>query len=84
MPESYVLKHFVSGIARKTVVVDPDELFRDEGLYTEISRRGFSLLHFEDSVSFRFTYESEFREAWDILRQIQSWYITYQVISRTS
>ena len=60
-----ILKHFVSGIARKTVVADPDELFRDEGLYTEISRRGFSLLHFEDSVSFRFTYESEFREAWD-------------------
>jgi len=60
-----ILKHFVSGIARKTVVADPDELFRDEGLYTEISRRGFSLLHFEDSISFRFTYESEFREAWD-------------------
>jgi hypothetical protein len=60
-----ILKYFVSGIARKTVVADPDELFRDKGLYTEISRRGFSLLHFEDSVSFRFTYESEFREAWD-------------------
>ncbi len=60
-----ILKYFVSGISRKTVVADPDELFRDEGLFTEISRRGFSLLYFEDSVSFRFTYESEFREAWD-------------------
>ena len=60
-----ILKHFVSGIAQKTVVADSDELFRDESLFNEISRRGFSMLHFEDSVSFRFTYESEFREAWD-------------------
>ena len=56
-----ILKHFVSGIARKTVVADPDELFRDEGLFTEISRRGFSLLHFEDSVSFRFTTEISYK-----------------------
>lgn len=60
-----ILKHFVSGISRKTVVADPDELFRDEILFNQISRSGFSLLHFEDSVSFRFTYESDFREAWD-------------------
>lgn len=60
-----LLKPFVPGIARKTVVADPDELFRDDKIFREISNRGFTLIYFEDSISFRFTYESEFRSAWD-------------------
>jgi len=60
-----VLIQFVPGTYRKTVVADPDEIFRDEGLYSEIRKRGFSLIYFEDPVSFRFTYESDFRAAWD-------------------
>lgn len=60
-----LLKPFVPGIARKTVVADPDELFRDEKIFQEITDRGFTLIYFEDSISFRFTYESQFREAWD-------------------
>jgi hypothetical protein len=60
-----LLKPFVPGIARKTVVSDPDELFRDDKIFREITARGFTLIYFEDSISFRFTYESQFREAWD-------------------
>jgi hypothetical protein len=59
------LKPFVPGIARKTVVADPDELFRDDKIFRAITDRGFTLVYFEDSISFRFTYESQFREAWD-------------------
>jgi hypothetical protein len=60
-----ILKPFVPGIARKTVVADPDELFRDEMIFREITERGFTLIYFEESISFRFLYESELREAWD-------------------
>ena len=56
---------FTQGIARKTVVADPDELFRDDNIFRALTDRGFTILYFEDSISFRFTYESQFREAWD-------------------
>lgn len=60
-----ILKPFVPGIARKTVVADPDELFRDDKIFREITERGFTLIYFEEPISFRFLYESELREAWD-------------------
>lgn len=60
-----ILKPFVPGIARKTVVTDPDELLRDDKIFREITERGFTLIYFEESISFRFLYESELREAWD-------------------
>ena len=60
-----LLKPFMPGIARKTIVADPDDLFRDDKIFREITDRGFTLIYFEDSISFRFIYESEFREAWD-------------------
>ena len=60
-----ILKYFVPGISMKTVVVDPDELFRDGGLIKAIGNRGFTLIYFEDPILFRFIYESKFRKAWD-------------------
>ena len=60
-----ILKPFVPGIARKTVVADPDELLRDDKIFREITERGFTLIYFEEPISFRFLYESELREAWD-------------------
>lgn len=60
-----LLKPFVPGIARKTVVTDPDDLFRDDRIFREITDRGFTLVFFEDSISFRFVYETEIREVWD-------------------
>jgi hypothetical protein len=60
-----LLKPLVPGIARKTVVSDPDGLFRDDQIYRVITDRGFALIYYEEPISFRFTYESEFREKWD-------------------
>lgn len=60
-----LLKPFVPGIARKTIVADPDELFRDDKIFRNITDQGFTLIFFEESISFRFLYESELREAWD-------------------
>lgn len=60
-----ILKHFVSGIGPVTVVSDADALFRDPGVFTAIEERGFSLVQFEDSISFRFDYETRFRPRWD-------------------
>ncbi|MFH1980501.1 MAG: BREX-3 system phosphatase PglZ [Pseudomonadota bacterium] len=61
----HLLKPFVLGISRITVVADPDEMFRDDRIFRELSSRGFTVLYFEDAIAFRFTYESQFREAWD-------------------
>ena len=60
-----ILAKFVPGVSRKTVVADPDELFRDDGIFRGICKLGFSLIYFEDRISFRFIYESDFRDAWD-------------------
>ncbi len=60
-----LLKPFVPGIARKTIVSDLDDLFRDESVFREIKGRGFRVIHYEEPVSFRFLYESEIREVWD-------------------
>jgi len=60
-----LLKPFVTDIALKTVVSDPDEMFRDDKIFRELSDRGFTVVYFDDPISFRFTYESEFRDAWD-------------------
>jgi hypothetical protein len=60
-----ILKHFVPGVSRVTAVSDADGLLRDPGVFRAIEGRGFSLLQFEDSISFRFDYETRFRPRWD-------------------
>lgn len=60
-----ILKPFVPGIAQKTIVEDPDELLRDDKIFREITERGFTLIYFDEPISFRFLYESELRDAWD-------------------
>ncbi len=60
-----ILKHFKRGIARLTLVSDPDGLLTDEGTLTAIKDRGFDLIPFEDSISFRYAYESKYRSVWD-------------------
>ena len=60
-----ILKHFKRGIARLTLVSDPDGLLTEEGTLTAIKDRGFDLIPFEDSIAFRFAYESKYRSIWD-------------------
>ena len=60
-----IIKHFKRGISRLTLVSDPDGLLTEEGTLTAIKDRGFDLIPFEDSISFRYAYESKYRSMWD-------------------
>ena len=56
-----ILKEFTPKIAPLTLVADPDGLLIEEALLEAIRERGFEILPFDDSVAFRFAYESRFR-----------------------
>ena len=60
-----ILREFTPNTARLTLVADPDGLLLEETLLEAIRERGFEILPFEDSVTFRFAYESRFRSRWD-------------------
>ena len=60
-----ILKHFEKNISRLTLVSDPDGLLTEERMLTEIKDRGFDLIPYEDSIAFRFAYESQYRSMWD-------------------
>ena len=60
-----ILKDFTPKVAPLTLVADPDGLLLEETLLEAIRDRGFEILPFEDSVAFRFAYESRFRSRWD-------------------
>ena len=60
-----ILKEFPTGVARLTIVVDPDGLLFEEGILEVVRERGFELIPFEDHVAFRYAYESKFRTRWD-------------------
>ena len=60
-----ILKEFTPKIAPLTLVADPDGLLLEETLLEAIRERGFEILPFDDSVAFRFAYESRFRARWD-------------------
>ncbi|MEW6273804.1 MAG: BREX-3 system phosphatase PglZ [Bacillota bacterium] len=61
----HILQEFTPGVARLTLVADPDGLLLEEGILEAIRGRGFALLSFEDPVAFRYAYESGFRSRWD-------------------
>jgi hypothetical protein len=60
-----ILKNFKPKISRLTLVADPDGLLTEEGMLSAIRERGFDLIPFEDSIAFRFAYESKYRSRWD-------------------
>lgn len=60
-----LLQHFQPKISRLTLVADPDGLLTEEGMLTAIRDRGFDLIPFDDSIAFRFAYESQYRSLWD-------------------
>ncbi len=57
-----ILKEFTPQVAPLTLVADPDSLLTEEDLLQEIQARGFELIRFEDSITFRFAYESKYRD----------------------
>jgi len=60
-----ILKNFQPKISRLTLVADPDGLLTEEGMLSAIRDRGFDLIPFDDSIAFRFAYESQYRHPWD-------------------
>ena len=61
----HILAEFQPKISRLTLVADPDELLTEEGMLSAIRDRGFDLIPFDDSITFRFAYESQYRSLWD-------------------
>ena len=60
-----IVQRLVPNTARVTTVSDADGLLRDPGVFQAIQAKGFAIVQFEDSISFRFDYESRFRSKWD-------------------
>ena len=48
-----ILAEFQPKISRLTLVADPDELLTEEGMLSAIRDRGFDLIPFDDSITFR-------------------------------
>lgn len=60
-----VLNDFVPNVSKLTLVADPDCLLTEEKLALELRGRGFDMIEFNDSIEFRYAYESKFRSIWD-------------------
>ena len=60
-----ILGEFTPDVARLALVADPDGLLLEETLLDAIRRKGFELIPFQNTVEFRFAYESGFRSLWD-------------------
>ena len=60
-----ILKEFPADLARLWIAADPDDVLLDEQVLSGLRERGFELMPFEDSVSFRAEYEDRYRSAWD-------------------
>lgn len=60
-----ILEEFKPKVSRLTLVADPDGLLTEEGMLIGIRDRGFDLIPFDDSIAFRFAYESQYRNLWD-------------------
>jgi hypothetical protein len=60
-----IVRRLVPNTARVTAVSDADGLLRDPGVFQSVEAKGFAVVQFEDSISFRFDYESRFRSKWD-------------------
>jgi len=59
-----LLARFAPKAARMILAADPDGLLFEEEVQGGIRKSGYDLLPFEDSISFRFAYESDYRARW--------------------
>ena len=60
-----VLREFTPGVARLTLVDDPDGLLAEAGIVEELRTRGFEVVSLDDRIAFRFFYESRCRSRRD-------------------
>ena len=59
-----ILARFAPKAARLILAADPDGLLFEEEVQRAIRKYGYDILPFEDSISFRFAYESSYRARW--------------------
>ena len=64
-----ILQEFPADLSRFWIALDPDGILLDERILHGLRERGFEVLPFEDSVSFRTEYEERYRAAWDTGRE---------------
>ncbi len=60
-----ILAHFKPKKERMLLVVDPDNLLRDDALLAEIQNSNYDILELADEVTFRNTFERTYRSRWD-------------------
>ncbi len=60
-----ILRGFTPGVARLTVVDDPDGLLAEAGIVEALRARGFEVVPLDDRIAFRFFYESRYRSRRD-------------------
>ena len=60
-----ILREFTPGVARLTVVDDPDGLLAEAGTVEALRGRGFEVIPLNDRIAFRFFYESRYRSRRD-------------------
>lgn len=60
-----ILKHFKPKKEPMLLVVDPDNLLRDDALLADIQNSNYDLLELADEVTFRNTFERTYRSRWD-------------------
>jgi len=60
-----ILSHFTPKRERMLLVIDPDNLMRDDALLAEVQNSNYDVLELDDEVSFRNTFERNYRSRWD-------------------
>ncbi len=60
-----ILNDLIQCAKRIAVAVDPDGLLREEKTANEIRKIGFDITVFEDSIEFRYLYESRYRDVFE-------------------
>jgi hypothetical protein len=60
-----ILSHFTPKRERMLLVIDPDNLMRDDALLAEVQNSNYDVLELDDEVSFRYMFERNYRSRWD-------------------
>ena len=62
--QQFILKDFPDGapLAKVTILEDPDCLLAEEGIFSELARRGYRLFVFTRTIELRYLYETHIRQ----------------------
>lgn len=58
-----ILKYFTDPIPALTIAADPDGLLEDKQVLQVLGERGIEVVQYDDHLSFRYAYESRYRDA---------------------